>query len=332
MSNYARFPDGKTRRVLYDHGLPFSLILAINIMDIILKIKQKKASILIIDGVAGQGKTTLGVHVLDFASRVFTMSIDELTWLCSLKTTELLEKLPALIKKLSDIPEVELIEDCPQIAMGGKDFQTKILKCFKQGLHVIVYDEAGDFSKKSTLTKFNYQLSRLWDTYRAFEILPIVILPQFNEMDESLFKKGIPELLVHCYGKTMDDGDFRGYDQDAMHYLKKWMKKGDYPPKHLYFKVWHNFIGHTLRLPPKREKQLDNISIKAKYEANKRQAIALSGYVSYEDIARNCHRSVSWVRKQAKEMKLKHRDTLDKRKYFDKNVIRQFQHRIDEKK
>ena len=40
----------------------------------------------------------------------------------------------------------------------------------KKGLHVIVYDEAGDFNRRGALTKSNAQLNRAFEACRAFKI------------------------------------------------------------------------------------------------------------------------------------------------------------------
>jgi energy-coupling factor transporter ATP-binding protein EcfA2 len=103
-------------RYLYDYGLPFSEILKENIDAQIERISNKKASLILIDGCIGSGKTTLAVHIADY------------------------------VNKKSNLPEINLHKkEHHQLSLGGKEFTTFFRTCHKENLPICVYDEAGDF-------------------------------------------------------------------------------------------------------------------------------------------------------------------------------------------
>ena len=58
---------------LYKHGLPFSEKLAENVKDLIARIDLNKASLIVIDGGVGEGKTTLAVHIADYVNSLAGM-------------------------------------------------------------------------------------------------------------------------------------------------------------------------------------------------------------------------------------------------------------------
>jgi hypothetical protein len=115
-------------RHYYNHGLPFSEILGETITTLNKRIKLKKAVVVIVAGGLGEGKTTLSIEIADYQN------------------------------KLYGLPPVDLSlgVKCPQYALGGKDFINKIKACYEKKLPVIIYDEAGDFSKRGALTQFNF--------------------------------------------------------------------------------------------------------------------------------------------------------------------------------
>jgi len=85
---------------LYKHGLPFSEKLAENIRDLIDRIKFNKASMIIVDGGVGEGKTTLMVEIADY------------------------------VNSLYGFQEIKLeLKDHPQLALGGTSFLKQLRVC-----------------------------------------------------------------------------------------------------------------------------------------------------------------------------------------------------------
>ena len=98
-------------KYVYNHGLPYDKTLHKNLVEQKERIEMNKASMILIDGGVGEGKTTLAVHVLDSINALYG-------------------------KKPLDLDAKET----PQYAMGGEDFLKKLVKCYERKLPCIIYD------------------------------------------------------------------------------------------------------------------------------------------------------------------------------------------------
>ena len=152
---------------LYKNGLKFSSPLDKNLCKLIDRINNNKAALVIISGGVGEGKTTLGVHVLDYINSQKNMEAVSLD-----------------------------LQQHPQLGQGGLEFTKNLRICFEHKLPCTGYDEAGDFSKRGSLTQFNAMLNRTFDTFRAFKCIVVLILPKFSLLDQDLFDKNIPRLKL----------------------------------------------------------------------------------------------------------------------------------------
>jgi len=289
-------------RYLYDNGYPFHSKLAENINIQIERIEKKRASLIIIDGAVGTGKTTLAIEMSDY------------------------------INELKGIEKTKLaIKEHPQISLGGKEFSGNFRDCHKLNLPVIIYDEAGDFSKRGSITRFNMMLNRLFETYRGFKILVIICLPNFNVLDGQLFDNQIPRMLIHIEDRNNDYGTFKVYSLSQMNWIRYWYDKLPKGAKHrCYSKSIPNFCGQFLNLPPQREKQLDNLSTYGKKNLLKNTEIEMKGLLTYSQLSQKCNRSQIWIKKQFSEAKIKEKAIIDRKKYFDKGVLDLLYSRIDE--
>lgn len=289
---------------LYDHGLAFSEVLAWNLKDLDGRVRSKKASLIIVDGGVGEGKTTLIVELLDY------------------------------INSLHGHPVIEIEDDKlnagPQLSMGGSDFLKKLAVCHELKLICIGYDEAGDFTKRGSLSKFNAMLNRTFDTFRGYKILVVIGLPNFNILDNNLFDNQIPRMLLHLTDRSDKQGNFTGYGLDEMNWIRFWMQKW---PKHktkAYSKVIPNFRGHFLDVSPARSKMLDRVSTKNKLKILRKSAVKIEGLLNYSDLATKCERSVIWVRKAVANMNIKHTRIVERVKYFDPDVANRLAEHIDD--
>lgn len=281
---YAYYPDLKIKkRCLYNHGLPFSTGLDLNLDDIKLRVEKNKAALIVIDGGVGEGKTTLCVECAEY------------------------------------ITGLELIFK-EQLAMGGGDFARKLKICFKAGYFIVIYDEAGDFNKRGALTRFNAMLNRIFETYRAFKILVILCLPSFSVLDNSLFDKQIPRLLLHCEDRNELYGNYKGYSLYRMFYLREKMKKLVVKP-FAYSLVEPNFRGHFLDLKPARAKELDKFTISGKLDILDESEIVFEGMLSFYELSEKLEMSVSWIKKKMMALEIKERKVHKNRKYFDQGVL-----------
>lgn len=215
--------------VIRTSGLPFGPLLKRNLDRIEERVfTLNKAGMIIIDGGVGSGKTTLATHVADY-----------------------LNKGP--------------INFTEQLAMGGDDFQEKLRDCYQNRRRVIVYDEAGDFNRRSSLTRFNADLNRIFETYRVFKIIVVLVLPCVEDLDDSIFKKEIPRFLLHCYARTLKSGRYMGFCLNRIQWIKAYMKTS--PVKTTaYFSEQHNIRERFLDLEPVRQKLLTDHTVAGKIE------------------------------------------------------------------
>lgn len=257
-----------------------------NLDDLQKRVDGNKAALIIADGGVGEGKTTLMIHIADhFEGR-----------------------------------EISLEGEPAQYAIGGADFLKKLRLCYEKGHKAIIYDESGDFSKRGSLTRFNAMINRTFETFRAFKIIVILGLPSFAVLDNDLFDKNIPRLLLHCESRTQNIGYYRGYSLVRMMYVKHRMKKLVIKTQ-AFDKVSPNFYGHFWDVSPIRSKALDRLSTTGKKEILENAEVRIEGLVSYTDISKRLVRSVVWVRKAVSAKRLKHKRIIRQRKYFEEGVI-----------
>ena len=281
----------------YSNGLKISSKLAENLTDLKKRVmKDNKASLLIITGGVGEGKTTLGVNCADY---IFDQEID-------LRN---------------------------QKAVGADDFLKKLAWCYQNKKHVLIYDESGDYAGNSAMTIMNRNLNRVFDTYRAFKILIIMILPDFTILDKSIYNKGIVRGMIRCRARTGRQGNFDGFSTYRIQWLLYWA--GKLKIKQTAFKkVYPNFRGHFKDLDKKRSKELAKLSTKAKIgilEDIINMKKQNENYVSYEDIQSHFRRSRSWVNQKLKEYKIKPEKKEKRFSFFNKNIIKQIESEINKK-
>jgi hypothetical protein len=279
-------------RYLYDHGLPFSTKLAENLDDAYSRIKRNKASMIIIDGGVGEGKTTLGVLIADYFETKFGSG----------------EKISLEIK------------DHPQLAMGGKEFAKQLRICFLAGKLIIIYDEGGDYSKRGAMTQFNAFLNRIFETYRAFKILVIICLPSMSVLDNTLFDNKIPRMILHCEDRGDNDGSFRGYSLRNAFFLRYHMKKLE-DKSFAYRIVDPNFVGHFLNLDPERSAKLDKLTIAGKLDILQGAELKLEGLVDRRELANRLAKSPSWVALACAKLKIKPVRYVKKIAFYNKEII-----------
>lgn len=263
------------------------------------RVYRDKPSMIIIDGVMGSGKTTLAIHEADY------------------------------INVKNGLPKLDLSRDCPQYAIGGADFTTKLRKCFEQGLPVIIYDESGDFNRKGALTAFNKNLEQIFRTYRAYKIIVILVLPNFIVLSQDLFRDAIPRMLFHCGYRTQHYGRVTCYSLYSMLFILKQMRdRKTVIEQHAYKKGRPSFIFRFRDLEPERKEALKALSMKGKRDILVKSEIALQGLLTYEDIARKLGRSKISVRLRANELKIKPSLEIKKTKYFNQDALLMLQRKF----
>jgi len=275
--------------MVYDSGLYFSNVLKKNIDICLERIKINKAVLIIIQGGLGEGKTTLMKEMLDY------------------------------INQKQGFKKVDMKLGI-QIAIGGADFVKKIRLCYENNLPCCGYDEAGDFSKRGSLTYFNAMLNRTFETYRAFKCVVILTLPNFNVLDNDLFDKKIPRFMLRLYDRTMNQGNFGGYSLYRMLLIKAKMKKYELK-EFAYKKIEPNFHGHFQNLPAEEAELLEKISTKHKIDILQRAEVKMAGLLSYVDLSTKLSRTVGSVRNAVSNLKIKPSRVIKKITYFDNEAL-----------
>jgi hypothetical protein len=269
----------------FKNGLYFNGGLADNLDKQKERIYKGKASLIIIDGIPGEGKTTLGIHLLEYY-------------------------------------QSGVIDYNKQYAMGFADFSKKLGACVKEGMHVIIYDEAGDYNKRGWASAINRHLNRIFEVYRQFKILIIMIGPSFYKYDSDLILTGVPRLLIHCYGRTETYGKYKGYGLWRMTHIKKKMDNKQVACKHeVYNWTVPNFKGLFKDLPKDRAEKLRNISSLGKSNIFEEIEIEHKGYKDYRQLAEALGRTQNWVKLKVNELGIEPVKKFNRKKYFDASII-----------
>lgn len=224
---------------LYPHGLPFSKELGLNLEAIKKRTylnRRRLPSMIIIDGGSGLGKTTLATVVGSYL-------------------------------------QGSLIDLKNQKGEGHESFLRATDWCIENKKRVVIYDEAGDFERKATQTKANRAINRVFDTYRTFGIIVILILPYLGKLDNGPFDNQIPRLLIHLFDGNDAYTSFSCYSLPGMlwirHHLKLMERK--YPIKaRAYDRVTPNCYGHFKRPPDWLQKKIDESSDEGKVKEIKK--------------------------------------------------------------
>lgn len=269
----------------FSNGLPFLSPLDRTLDDLRKRIEGGKGSLCFIDGIPGEGKSTLAVECLEYYQR-------------------------------ADIDYKD------QYAMGFKEFVNKFKICIKNQRKVIIYDEAGDYNKRGWASSINKHINRLFEIYRKFGIFVIMVQPHFYKIDLDLLITGVPRLLLHCHGRNLERGKIKAYGLDRMFWLKKWMSQAKIPNKsYAYNIVRPNYHSSFLDLTPIKAQKLDQVSTQGKSDVFEELDIKEQGLMDYVKIAQFLDRSVIWVKNKVSEMNLKPDRVYKRKKYFTREVV-----------
>jgi len=269
----------------------FNNDLKVNLDDQISRVKDDYASAIIVDGGVGKGKTHNDVQIADYISITNKQGIIDLNI---------------------------------QLARGYDEFFSKLDECIRRKRCVIIYDEAGDFSKKSTLTKINMLLNRVFEQYRQFHIIVIISLPLADSLDNSLLHNEIPRMVLHTDKRYKQWVEGRIYSLKRFFQIKHTMTK--LSQKSLAYNSYPcNCHFRIYKLPPERKLLVEKFSLVGKKNQIKAAIISSQKLVSYYDLSKKLNKSVRWIIQKLKEGKFKHKKIYDRKKYFDDAVFEYLQ-------
>lgn len=247
------------------------------------RIKDKFSTVFVIDGDVGCGKTTFSVL---FGDECHGQEID--------------------LKK--------------NLALGGEDFQKKILATHERGDHVLIYDEAGEFNKRGAMTKFNRDMNRLFEMSRALKILVIIVLPRFYILDRQFFELNQVRGVFHIHSRRKSEAAWTAYTTGQAMYIKKWAEKLTVP------QTAYNYgapiaKGAFKDLSPERSQLLEKISIEAKKDAIS-DLFMKKDKLSKKDIMKHYGYSSHWLElRLAKLGDNVNREKVGNKYYYDKSII-----------
>jgi len=292
---------------LYKNGYPWSRDEFTECLDeqAEKRIDINMASVILIDGGQGQGKTTLAVHIADHHN------------------------------KRKGLPPIDLsVRGHKQIGLGGVDFISKFNKCKRENLPVLIYDEAGDYSKASTLSWFNYQLSKLFQKIRSAKIIVLLCLPNFNILDNRLFDDEIIRGAIHCHGRqmTINYGNFDVYDMDQLSWIRYWYSKlPSARRKACYGMVSPLFQSHFKNLPPTRAKKLEILSNFGKEKERQEAEVNMRGLLDYKALASETNRTEQYIRQLVHRFNINSAETIGRKAYFDKGALKRLEKYFESK-
>ena len=287
-------PDPSNYIRVYESGFPYRDKLHSDlILPLIERVKHGFASLVIIDGAQGQGKTTMAIEIMDSVNAEF------------------------------GLPPVSLkMTDHPQMTMGASQFLKGLRECKERNFPILTYDEAGDYNRRGALTKINNSLNQIFSKFRGLKMILILVLPCFDSLDNWLFDLQIPRALINLHDRVDSYGNFRVYDLNNMNWIKYRMSNLPRAIKHKAYSMQEtNFDGHFLDLSMERQLQLDKLSTKQKVDSITKEEINLEGLITMSDVARRTGRSISWVNKFFVMHKIKANRKIKRINYYDNSVI-----------
>jgi len=261
---------------------------------------MRKPNLILIDGVSSSGKTTLGVHLMD------------------------------AINKSNGFPPVDLSKDTLQIGTGTHDFISKLTKCADAGYPCIMFDEAGEYNKRGWNSMLNRVMDSILDTFRAYNIIIVMILHDFSELPKHVWTTRIVNLLIHlkerksCYGRAYF------YKQKRMYWVIKF-KKDSVFPEDAYNKEHFNVKILFRNLSQERSDQLNVLSTAHKRNKLQNSEVKLKGLITYEEIHEKTGRSISWIKTQVSKLKINPEHMYKKKKYYNPNIVDRMNYMVKRK-
>lgn len=273
----------------YENGTPFSSWNEVkeNIEDLTFRKNENKPCLILIDGMPGSGKTTFGVEIMN------------------------------VINEIHGLQRINLNsqKEAEQIGTGAEQFLEKLRPCAEKKYPVILFDEAGEYNRRGWNTKLNKIMDRVLDTYRAYNIIIIMVLHDFQELPKHIWNIKLPTLFIHLKERDGTTGNTSWYDLENMYWIMHYKKTEVFPEK-AFMMVHPVFRCHFKNLPQEESDKLKALSTEAKKEKLHRSEIEVLGYVTYKDIANQLNKSEIWVKQTIKRLGLKETKIYKKKKYF----------------
>lgn len=286
---------------LYESQSPFKEYETVkkNCEEFTIRKNEKKPVFIIVDGISGAGKTTIAVELADE------------------------------INKIHQLPEIDLTKQGLQIGMGSQAFLTKLRPAAEKKYPIIIFDEAGEYNRRGWSSRLNKIMDKVMDTFRAYKIIIVFVLHDFNELPQHVWNTKLPTCLIHCKERPRGKHYGRSYWHDIknMYYIRHYRKQ-DVFPEASYDKVFRNFKTEFKDLSPERSQALDLLSTTGKKDTLENAELDIQGLMTYKGLAERLARSEAWLRKIIKKLKIKPIRIHKKKAYFSQEIIPRLNNQI----
>jgi len=236
------------------------------------RLSVSKPSCFVIDGTHGSGKTTLAAHCGEYMEGLYGREFS--------------------------------YED--QVGKGMEKFLEKLNYVKKNGLHVVVYDEAEDFERKGAVSRLNRLLNRVFSVMRATGIMVIIVLGIVRKLEREPLDKGIVRALVNVHDRGVKYNSVRVFDAGNIYYLMylmdRFVKQGR-SPLSAYSKTMPVFRSRVLPADPDSARAWDLIDLKQKGDIMDTAALETKGLMDIKSVARESGYSISSLRVKFRSMK-----------------------------
>lgn len=249
-------------------------------------VAKNKPVVIVIDGGLGEGKTTLAVECADWING-------------------------------KAYPFAELL------GMGGQEF-IKIFDAEKIKKSCVIYDEAGDYGRRGAMTKFNRDLGRIFETFRAFKVIVLIVLPRFWWLDSKIYELGVVQMIIHCYGRKQNYGRYSVWFPDTLDWLlsrSQKLRKLGLPQKLCYGGVSPNQRGLFRDLSVERSRQLTKYGLQGKEMISQESVFSSQGLMSLKQICFKTGRSYQWVQRALRANKVRPENKWKNRHYYRMSVV-----------
>lgn len=211
----------------YSNPLPEWLDYAQNLV-----LKQGKATLIFVDGGLGEGKSSMAAQMV----RQLDPGLD------GSKESYLL-----------------------RYHLGGQALLNNFNKAYEAGCKAVIFDESGiDMNSRRAMSGMNMRLLELFQIYRAYKIVVIMVLPTIKIIDSQIFDYGIHRFTVNVHSlKRGEYNRFTVFDREASIHLYHNLKKYR-DIRRAYRTPFSNFDGMCKPLPLEHQKVLDSLGMEAK--------------------------------------------------------------------
>lgn len=281
-------------KYLYNTGKPFNGPISINVDSWRTRISKGKPAGIIICAPPGRGKTTLAVH---FAREY------------------LQENIP--IKDICD----------KYLGNGFKDTLEKLDKLYMDGGRLIIYDEAGDVSKRRSLSQVNYEILQVINKIRGFNMFVIMIMQDFSMLDGALLTSELFRAGFYIDERHESYSDYSCYDLDSLgriRYIMSETLKHDLFKNKAFVMVEPNFWGQFKNLMPEDADYLHKFSIEAKIKSFRDMMDKQEGLMTQKELAQELGRSTEWIYKTGRKLDIKPAKRKGRHAYYSPEEIERF--------